>query len=902
MTPERWHNIEELYNAALARNGNERVRVLQQADPDLRREVESLLAQEGSLPTPEPIEATRTMLVAGAQLGPYKVEALLGEGGMGQVFRALDTRLNRLVAIKTSHQHFDARFEREAKAIAQLNHPNICTLHDVGPNYLVMELVEGETLAARLKKGPLPLDQVLKYGAQIADALAAAHAKGIVHRDLKPGNIMVTKTGVKVLDFGLAKSPADETLTASRAVMGTPAYMAPEQREGKPCDARTDIHAMGLVLCEMATGRRVAPDQSAPLEGIPDKLAHIINRSIAKDPERRWQTASDIQLELEWVASSPEAASAPGKNISRRSALAAVATGAVGAAASWTIASGRRQLSDTGQSFRFSIVPPVDAEFLRTPNHGGLAISPDGRMLVFLAVRKGQARLWVQSLDSLVSRELPGTDDASHPFWSRDSRSIGFFAAGSLKRIDADGSRLQILYDANIGQRGSWNADDAILFLPERSQAGLHRIPAGGGKPVPVTTIDTSRGEISHGMPQFLADGRRFLYNIAASSQPGFYVGSLDDPKLKAMILPSLSSWAEAARVGGVDYSLWVRGDVVVAQQWDSASLRLSSETTPLGGPVGVLSYDPYFAASDSGLLVYGGPLDLELQWLGKNGETLGKLGEPGFVSSPRLSPDQRKIACVRNGALEMIDIPRGVTSRLATDTANSIVAWSPDGATIAFSGRSGAGRPSVRLKHISGAGAETTLVKSDQIQYVADWSSDGKTVFYIERNPQGLRKLWMTPVGAPEKARPALNSPREEVNAVVSPDGRLLAYVSDESGRFEVYVQSLELAPGVGRSQEQRIQASGGGGNYPRWRGDSKELFYQALDGMLTTVAVRRGPKGFELESPRALFSLPVTLNTGYSYDPAADGQRFLAVAPYRRQSREPLTVAVNWPSLLKK
>ncbi len=847
------------------------------------------------------------LLASGTSLGPYEILAPIGAGGMGEVYRARDTRLRREVAIKVAGERFSGRFQREAEAISSLNHPNICTLYDVGPNYLVMELVEGETLSAHLRKGPLRIDLALRYGQQIADGMTAAHARGIVHRDLKPGNIMITRNGIKILDFGLAKlapmgdEVQTETLTASRAIVGTPAYMAPEQLEGKESDPRTDIFALGIVLYEMAAGKRpfagdsqaalVADIMRAEAPAIPDappQFAHIVARCLAKDPANRWQSASDVRLELEWAGSSQAAPVSPlPRPASRRwllggVAVAALAIGIVGTVA-WL-----RQATPEERVYRFSLAPPPDTEFLNVPNRTGLALSPDGHTLVFLGIRNGQSRLWAQRLDSQAARELAGTENAAAPFWSPDGRSVGFFAGGSLKRIDLDGSNLQVLTDIQAPRGAAWGADGTILFSPSnRVNTGLYRIPATGGKAVQVTTVDRANRETYHSHPVLLRDGRRFLYRTQGTAG-AIYAGSFDDSKWKASVMPG-SNWVELAHPSpsGPHYLVWNRGATIVAQTWDPASLHLSGEPAPLGGPVGVLAPYAAYTVSDSGLLVYAGPADLQLQWVDRTGKPLGVLGEPGQFGSPSLSPDGGKVAAQKDGTLVVIDVRRGVTSRIATSVGAPV--WSPDSRRLAF-GRGGR----VVIVNADGTGTEALLPSSGGNQHVDAWTPDGRALLYSELGAEGRRSLRIAPIGSPGAARPLLNSTHDEIHAAVSADGQWLAYVTDESGRDEVYVQKLEGGP--------RTQVSSNGGNTPKWRRDGRELFYEARDGALVSASVKPGADRVELSAPQTLFALPATYVGGHSYDATPDGQRFLVMAPFRPRAHEPLTVVVNWPALLRK
>jgi eukaryotic-like serine/threonine-protein kinase len=836
-------------------------------------------------------------LAAGTRVGPYELVVLIGAGGMGAVWKAVDSRLGRTVAMKFCGEQFSDRFEREARAIAALNHPHICTLYDVGPKYLVMELVEGETLAERLKRGELRMKQTLEYGTQIADALTAAHAKGITHRDLKPGNIMLTKSGVKVLDFGLARNEHDETITATRAVLGTPAYMAPEQRAGKEVDARADIYALGLVLREMATGRR-----EEKLEGFPPQFTHIIERCLATEPDDRWQTARDLRAELEWL-SSVQGAPIADVNATRRTAVAAIAGGFVGAACLWSITALRRPAEKRGPTLRFVIDPPPEAEFLRTPNHGGLALSPGGRHLVFLAVKKAEARLWVQALDSLSARELVGTEGASHPFWSPDGRSIGFFAGGNLKRIEADGTGSQVLAQASTGQRGSWSKTGVILFKPSGT-TGIHQIPAAGGSPVPVTTVESNRGESDHAVPQFLPDGERFLYRVERTrgavglqEEATLYVGSLDK-KVKSRLVDA-NSWTEAARAGSEEFLLWVRGDVLVAQKCRFDTPLLEGNSFAIGSPVGTLSTDGYFAVSDDGPVVYGGRIDLQLQRFTRNGDPRGEVGEPGFISAPRLSPDGRRVAVVRNNILETIDLKRGIISRLAEKTGNRSIVWSTDGRRILFNAAEGT-TIQVKARMADGTGAATLIASSGKNQYVTDCTPDGN-ILYVEQDGSGAKLSAIAESGGSPHA--LLDSRQAFEDAVISPDGLWIAYSSRESGKKEVYAQRLDSK--LLQPREQRVQVSAHGGSYPRWSRDGKELYYQSRDGVLMSVPLKAaGPGGdaMEFESPVALFSLPVTYAAAYSYDVGVDRDSFLVVAQFRRRASEPLTVVLNWAALGQK
>jgi serine/threonine protein kinase len=536
MTPDRWRKIEELYQAAQNCGPGERAALLDGTDPEIRARVERMLEIESSdaLLDQSPINAltdpTQTVIARGSQFGPYRIEVQLGAGGMGKVYRAIDTRLGRAVAVKISFEQFGKRFEREARAISALNHPNICALYDVGPNYLVMELVEGTTLSARIAKGALPMAEVLRYGAQIAESLAAAHTKGIVHRDLKPGNIMLAAAGIKVLDFGLAKSQNDETLTTAEVVMGTPAYMAPEQRDSKPCDARADIYALGIVIYEMATGRR--PQSVEQCDTLPSRLAHVVRHCLAQDPEERWQSARDLKMELYWAGEDtnvPTPAPMPGQNGQLWLIPSVVAIMALDALA---LVYFEKPAVNTGAIFATIPAPGrTSFDLLATTS-----LSPDGRRIVFSATGEdGKNQLWVRPLDGTVVQPLQGTGSGTYPFWSSDGKSLGFFAVGKLKKIEISGGPPVDVCDAALGGGGTWAADGTIVFAPNGTSP-LFRVPAGGGQPVEVMSLNRAHEEARQHSPQFLPDNRHFLYSSqsAFAEFSGIYLGSLDggSPKL----------------------------------------------------------------------------------------------------------------------------------------------------------------------------------------------------------------------------------------------------------------------------------------------------------------------------------------------------------------------------------
>ncbi len=901
MDSQRWQQIEDLYDAVLARAPEERSALLDQADPELKREVELLLAQKGSLldrPAWEALadEETATMLAAGNRLGRYEIEARLGAGGMGEVFRARDTRLNRTVALKISKIQFSERFEREARAIAQLNHSHICTLFDVGPNYLVMELVEGTTLSARIAKHGLPMPEVLRYGAQIADALAAAHEKGIVHRDLKPGNIMLSKAGVKVLDFGLAKTQSDETLTAVDAVMGTPAYMAPEQRDGKPCDARADIYALGLVIHEMATGAR--PQSGEQCKALPERLAHVVRRCLARDPEERWQSARDVKMELDWAAEDP-GDDAPAPSRAREGRLWLVPTVvAIIALAALALAYFRKPPADTG-TISTTIPAPDKTSF--SP-YSTASLSPDGTRMAFSAASEdGQNQLWLRPLDGTETRPLPGTSGATFPFWSSDGRSLGFFAAGKLKRIEISGGPPVDLSDASLGFGGSWAADATILFAPN-STSPLFRVPASGGQPVQVTSLNPAHEEASQYFPQFLPDNRHFLYySLSASAEfSGIYVGSLDggDPKL---LLRGVSSAAFAPP----DRILFMQNGALMARRFDPNPNRyeVSGDAVAIARVPGAGDAASSLSASQNGVLAFlAGATgeDEQLEWFSRAGQSEGAVGRPGIYYAPRLSPDGRKLAVglAPPGSpardIWIFDQTLHSETRLTFDQLhNAFPVWNRDGTRLAFTSNPKE-KFHIYARSADGSGTREPLLEDDAIEYVDAWSSDGKYIAY-SRQDSGAKPgwdIWVLPLVGDGKPFPVVQSPSNKDDPSFSPDGKWLAYDSDESGQWEVYVVPFPHADG-------RWQVSKGGGRQPRWRGDGKEFFFVGAGNRLMAAEVR--DKGVALEIGAAQ-SLPIhTAPSPYrTYDVTADGNKFIVVSA--GANTRGITIIANWRALLER
>src|SRR5579862_1546402 len=701
-------------------------------------------------------------LSTGTRLGPYEILAPIGKGGMGEVYRAADTRLHRDVAIKVSAERFSERFEREARAIASLNHPNICSLYDVGPNYLVMELVEGENL-----KGPLPLATALDYARQIADALDAAHEKGIVHRDLKPGNIRIKPDGtLKVLDFGLAKmggtptAPSDQSPTVTMheteagVVLGTAAYMAPEQAKGKPVDKRADIWAFGVVFFEMLTGKRMFHGESTTevlasvlkeepkWEQVPPQVRRLLQRCLEKDPQKRLRHIGDVMALVDDAPASTPAGSA--RAGSQRSwwlwpSIAAILLLiSVGLAVLYL----RGKLSATPEvQTRFQIPAPENNIVIP------LSVSPNGRRLVFSARETGKtaSQLSVRTLDSLESHPLPDTDGASYTFWSPDSRFIVFASQGKLKKIDISGGPSQTICDLPAGafRGGSWSREGEIVF--GTSSQALWRVSSGGGNPGPATALDASRHETGHYFPSFLPDGRHFIY-LAASSNPenrAVYVASLDakpqEQRARRLLLTATNTILAPSSGGGGDQLLFLRDGSVLAQTLDTGRLELTGEPIPIAervgaAPLGAIgsSYG-FFAASATGVLVYRGGASgtdetSQLTWYGRDGKMLGTAGDPAPYANVLLSPNATRASVVRAGDLWVVDLSRGTSTRLTT--AGALVTgsgvWSPDGSHIAYTANPG-GALGIYQKESSGAGAEELLWKADALLGPTHWSADGR-------------------------------------------------------------------------------------------------------------------------------------------------------------------------------
>ncbi|MET0619727.1 MAG: protein kinase [Thermoanaerobaculia bacterium] len=874
-------------------------------------------------------------LEAGTKLGPYEISAPVGAGGMGEVYRAKDTRLGRDVAVKVLPAHLSAsaelrqRLEREAKTISSLSHPHICMLHDVGhqngTDYLVMEFLEGETLADRLGKGALPMEQALKIGIETAGALDAAHKSGIVHRDLKPGNIMLTKSGVKLLDFGLAKLATPDKQAVSQAtsmptalqqsqplttrgtILGTFQYMAPEQLEGGEADARSDIFAFGCVLYEMLTGQKAFTGKSQaslissimgsdppPISSIqpmiPASLDRIVKGCIAKEPEQRWSTAHDVMLQLQWIAEGGSMAGVPAPVVARRKnreklswAITAAAMLAAAALAYGYV----RRAPKPPALVRFDIPTPPDVTTLDVPR-----ISPDGKLLAFDATdATGKARIWIRPMNALSAHPLAGTEGGVRPFWSPDSKYIGFMADGVLKKIDVAGGPPTKICDAPGGSDGTWSSEGVILFDGTGSDP-IYRVPAAGGTKVVAVKLDPVKKETSVGWPEFLPDGKHYLYMLTGERQEdsAYWIGSIDSDERK--LLAPAQTLVTYAPPG---YLLFVRDKTLVVQPFDARALKTTGEPVPLAEQIGTDNVGlARFSVSRNGVLAYRtGESGGRFLWRDRSGRDLESVGEPGSYANPRLSPSgERLVYDVRSTKTDIWvrDLARGVNSRFSLGPGNNFRAiWSPDGATIVFtSDRSGT--MDLYEKPTRGQGVEKLLLESNEFKSATSWSPDGKYILYTSQSPKSLNDIWALPTFGDKKPIPIAAGPFTELNAVFSPDGRFVAYQSAESARSEIYVQTFPDGGG-------RWQVSNAGGVDPSWRADGREIYYRSLDQNLMAVEIRATGSEIEAGIPKALYPISIRQgNTRNKYASTADGQRFLFDAPLGRDAITPTTVVLNW------
>jgi Tol biopolymer transport system component len=867
-------------------------------------------------------------LAAGTRLGPYEIQSAIGVGGMGEVYRARDSRLDRTVAVKVlapelaADPEFRSRFEREARAISSLSHPHICVLHDIGRDngvdYLVLEHLDGQTLAGRLhtERSGLKLAEALRISTEIADALDAAHRHGIVHRDLKPGNVMLAAGGAKLLDFGLAKRPAGagdaalaslatrpDTATAQGTMLGTLQYMAPEQLQGHPVDARTDIFALGEIIFEMVTGRKpfegqtqasvigkileVDPPPMSSTGAIsPPSLDRVVQRCLAKEPEERWQSARDVLLELRWIRESGASAAAPAlrETRGRRWLPWAVAAAALLlAGASWLM---RPSVVATDRPVvRFDITLPP--EMILEDWRGGPVLSPDGRVVVVPVAINGKSLLVARRLADSAVVPMDGTERAFSPFFSPSGRSLAFAANGKLKRIELAGGPAVNLADVptSAARGGAWSRDGTLLYVP-RIESGLFRVAESGGVPQAVTMLKAERGDLSHTQPAFLPDGRAFLF-VVQGQEAGIYVGSLDSAESRRVL-------NDATRVQYVEpgYLVFRRGRAVMAVPFDTRRLEVSGSPFPIADQV----FSGQYHATADGDLVYrfDGAVAAQLAWYARDGGRLEVIGTAGPYRQIALSPSGRRVAIqagetVQGGAaadLLMLDLATGVRSRLTNNPSlNSDPSWSPDERRLVFSSNR-TGRNALFLKDLT-TGQETPLLDFPQNVVVDEWTADGN--FIVFRT--GGRAIYALPMpgGTP---RLVVDTPISiEDQTHLSPDGRWLAFNSDESGTWEVYVASF---PDF--SDKQQISVNGG--MQPMWRRDGRELFYLSPQGHLMAVEVKTGSGAITTGVRRTLFrtNLNPSIQVG-EYAVSPDGQRFLILDPVGNQSQS-ISLLFNWPA----
>jgi Tol biopolymer transport system component len=960
MTPERWQQVKAVLAGALERAPQERHAYLDQVctEPDLRREVESLLAAQdgGAGSFLEHPAVGNGELGSGARLGPYEILARLGSGGMGVVYRARDTKLGRDVAVKvlppTLAHDADrmARFQREAKVLASLSHPNIATIYGLeesgGTRAIVMELVEGPTLADRISRGPVPLEEALLIVRQIAEALEAAHERGVVHRDLKPANVKLTKDGsVKILDFGLAKvwqgdasrgdladSPTiSEVATQAGVLLGTAAYMAPEQAKGKAVDKRADIWAFGCVLYEMLTGQMAfggetvtetlaavlknEPEWSLLPAATPPPVQMLLRRCLQKEVRQRLQAIGDARLVLEEVLSgAPEPSPAAPARASVRRQLwltrgAVVLLALVAAGLTFLYL---HQKPSPGPVMRFEIPAPE-----KTTLSGHFALSPDGRKLAFTGTgADGQTRVWVRSLDTLESRPLEGTEGADGPFWSPDSRFIAFSAHRKLKKIDSAGGpavTLEILPADLFG--GAWSRDDQIVL---GLGVGLFQVPASGGSPIPIISDKPSASA------SFLPDGHHIVY----WQTDGIYVGSIgakpgEQPPRK--LLDDFSEVGYApSRDPAVGRLLFIRGagigslGTLMAQPFDTQRLELTGEAAPVAEKV----LNSGFSVSATDVLVYLTGFSTarrQLTWFDREGKILGTIGDPGTYGGFALSPDEKRVAFSRADPQQqatrniwLYEFARGATTKFTFDSAwDDAPVWFPDGSRIAlYSTRSGT--QEVYQKAANLAGEDEPLLKANVLISPTSWSPDGHFLLYEMSGPPTQFGLISLGGGASErKPIPLAKSAFNQGDARFSPDGRWIAYVSDESGRNEVYVRPFDVESAMGSPSSSfaegtsvagKWMVSKDGGFNPRWRRNGKELFYFSADGTLMAVEVSTSGV-FQAGIPKPLFKAPRGAER-YQWEATADGKRFLMAAPSAATTaaQPSFTVVLNWQAGLKK
>jgi Tol biopolymer transport system component len=878
------------------------------------------------------------MLAAGTRLGPYEILGPLGAGGMGEVYRARDPRLGREVALKILPAEMSAdrdrltRFEQEARSASALNHPNIVTIYEVGrsgeTSYIAMELVSGKTVRELLAEGALPLRRLLSLAGQIADGLARAHEAGIVHRDLKPENVMVTRDGhAKILDFGLAKlvphagSDASQLATAIEptrpgVVLGTVGYMSPEQASGHALTFHSDQFSLGAILYEMAAGKRafsrgtaaetlaaIIRDEPEPLQSlspqVPVALRWVVERCLAKDPEERYASTRDLARDLAHLRdhvseASGEAAAAPTARPRRsRWLVPALAAGLIVAAALAALAVLKRRPEPAAQPARFVVPIPPGTIYAPSEISRGVSISPDGTRLGIEAFSKGRQRLYVRPLDSEEATELEGSLDATGHFWSPDSRFIAFFAEGKLKKIPATGGPPVELCDADFALVGTWNREGTILFS-NLNPPGIFRVSDAGGEAVRVVAPNPSRQVTNPIWPQFLPDGRRFLYLASSASMTNLNLASLDSKE--SQVVTPLHSRVEYVAPG---YLIYARESALFAQPFDERKARLHGEPRMIASNVHYFFGPSYatFSTSQTGVLAYETAAHpLEIIWFDRQGKRVGKLGEPQVVKGLRISPDGKNVAADiedrRTGTSDLwvTELASSVSTRLHSDPVDEIMpVWWPDGSKLLYRSDRG-GPPDVYEITLGASGSEHLLLAQPGVQQPEDVSRDGRFLAYLNESQSALAHIWLLPLQGERKPFPWLGTRFLETSPRFSPDGRWIAFESNESGVPEIYAALTQ-----GGGEKRRI--SPGGGRRPRWREDGKELYYVAPGNSIMAVSVTPGPQ-WTAGAPAPLFQADGEIE---NYDVTPDGSRFLISTPAEKDRGSPLRVILNWPALLK-
>ena len=888
-------------------------------------------------------------ILPGRRIGPYEILSAIGAGGMGEVYKARDNRLARVVAIKVLPTHLAdsselrERFDREAKTIASLNHPHICVLHDIGQqdgiDYLVMEYLEGETLAQRLAKGSLPIPQVLQYAIEMSDALDKAHRKGITHRDLKPGNIMITKTGTKLLDFGLAKlkqevAPANvqlsdlptasDPLTAKGTIVGTLQYMAPEQLEGKDVDARTDNFAFGAVVYEMATGKKafegtsqasvigaILKDDPPPVSSLqpmaPPALDRVVKKCLAKEPEKRWQAASDVCDELKWIADigsqvafSRTHATKSVRLLGRRELIlgsgASLLAAAVTGVAAW-----RLKPSPSQPVTRAVITLPPSQQLAGFENGPALALSPNGALLAYVARQDGMQQLYLRTMDSLDARPIPGTEGAIEPFFSPDAQWLGFFADGKLRKVSVSGGAAQTISDAVNSAGASWGSQGMIAFAPAADLSPLQQVPETGGAPQALTRFD--KGEVTHRWPDFLPGSKAVLFagggNVNYFTDAHVVVQAVGSGERR-----NLSQGGTNPRYASTGHLVYAQGGNLMAVPFDFERLAVVGAAIPVVENVlqSTSSGAAQYSISTTGSLVYvSGAVQsaqCKLVWVSRNGETRPLVAPAHAYLGPRISPDGRRVAVAiqeQEAQVWLYDLARETLTRLTFEGNNNVApSWAPDGKRIAFVSNAASPQNIFWLLADGGGGLER-LTTSQYTQVPMSWSADGQMLAFLEVNPSTGYDIWVLRM-AERKAASFLRTSFNESVPRFSRDGRWLAYISNESGRYEVYVQPF---PGPGG----KWQISTEGGTEPVWNPNGRELFYRS-GGKIMAVDVTTQP-GFAAGTPRKLFEgpyLPSPL-TNPNYDVSPDGERFLMLKPADSSGMAPtqINIVLNWFEELK-